>query len=337
VIDRWHGLVRCKLAFFNIEEIRAGTVKSQFDHVVTAGMLRLEDLSHRRVIFDSLFEGHGPEEFRAVTQSLAQEAWFDPARAIFLNNVFDDPPSHIKSVSWPWQMIDHAGWFSHVLGLGIDWKHITRDRAFVCLMRRRSTQRANLFRELRQRHGTDTYTVSYASMIDYTGYDPIAQTTIPVLLDGPVPGEQQHRAQNHDIFRCMINLVSETSNQEPCTEISWRTRFITEKTFKCFAWHQIPIWWSVPGLVADVRSLGFDVFDDLLLEHAYDTIQDPGLRLADMLDTLDHAIDGIHTAGIDRFYQQIFPRLERNNARLLEFKNARMSHWPEIIQRVKTI
>jgi len=336
-IDLWHGLVRCRLAFFNIQEIQQGRISQEFQNALNAGILTEQDLCTRRVVFDSLFEGQGPEEFQAVIDSLRDHPWFDLDRVIFLNNVFDDCSSEIKSVRWPWQMVNHCGWFDHVRGLGIDWSTITRDRDFVCLMRRRSTQRGHLFRSLRQRYAPSTYTISYASMIDYRGYDAIAETEIPVLLDGPTPGEQQHRAQDLSIFRCMINLVVETSNQEPSSEISWKSRFVTEKTFKCFAWHQVPIWWTVPGLVADVRSLGFDVFDDIMQDHCYDEIQNADHRIAAMLDTLDQAISKIHKVGIMQFHEQVFSRLQKNHDRLVELTNLRMPYWPEILQRVKTI
>jgi hypothetical protein len=112
---------------------------------------------------------------------------------------------------------------------------------------------------------------------------------------------------------------------------------VTEKTFKCFAWHQVPIWWTMPGLVADVRSLGFDVFDDIMQDHCYDEIQDPDRRITAMLDTLDQAISKIHNVGIMQFHEQVFSRLQKNHDRLVELANLRMPHWPEILQRVKTI
>jgi hypothetical protein len=36
---------------------------------------------------------------------------------------------------------------------------------------------------------------------------------------------------------------------------------------------QFPIWMAVPGLVAQIRNLGFDLFDDII-DHSYDNIED---------------------------------------------------------------
>lgn len=67
---------------------------------------------------------------------------------------------------------------------------------------------------------------------------------------------------------------------------TWDRKTFTEKTFKCFAMKQIPLFLSVPGYVNYVRSLGFDVFDDFV-NHSYDEETNSLLRIKKVALELD--------------------------------------------------
>ena len=332
-----HNYIEFKLWYYNIFEIKDKKILAGIEQSIRDGKITQEDLYSKKLVFNSLFEGHGQDEFFAVLESIKDQPWFNESRIVFLNNVFGNFDSPIKSVSWTWNMVNHGGFLDYVNSLEINWENLDRNRDFICLMRRRSYLRAKLFNRLRSKYHLDDYYVSYASMINYTEFDKIAGVQIPVLLDGHTFGAQQHSANDPRIFSSIINLVVETSNQEPTGDYCWRSRFASEKTFKCFAWHQIPIWWTVPNFVNDIRSLGFDVFDDLTHGHQYDSETDPDIRMESMLDTLDHVRSQIHFKGIDKFNKEIMPRFKKNYQKLIDFSNRRMSHWPEIINHVRSI
>ena len=67
-----------------------------------------------------------------------------------------------------------------------------------------------------------------------------------------------------------VEIITETSGFEKCF-------LITEKTTNSIIACNFPIWISSPGVVKFLRSMGLDVFDDII-DHSYDTIEDPYLR-----------------------------------------------------------
>ena len=302
---------------------------------VESGQISTADLS-RKIIFKSLCEGHGPKEITAVIDSLEKQAWFHRDRAVFLHNVFDQMPHDIKQVPWEWYMTNHSNWFQKFLQLEIDWPALEHDRWMLCLMRRPSNQRSQLLRQIMSKFDPDQYRVSYGSMIDTSRFDPESGQHIPILLDGPTPGDQQHQAQDIKFFTCVINLVVETSCQEQ-DPYAWSSRFITEKTFKCFGWKQLPVWFAYPGMVADVRSLGFDVFDDIIDHDQYDTVQDPAKRMIAVLDILQNFLHQHAHITPQDFYQQIYHRLQKNYDKLLELDSQRLPYWAQILRKCKHV
>lgn len=334
IVSLSHGFVWIKLLYLGTYDIESGDLIAAIDLAMQQKKITIEDLRTRRLVFDTLCEGHGHDEIRSALMSLRDQSWFDHARMIFLHNVFDDFSDIAKVVAWPEYMTNHCRWLDHFLDQKVNWNPLIRDKAFICIIRRRSDQRSRLIKQLRERFSPDQYHLSYASMIDYQAWDPIAELDIPVLLDGPTPGNQQHRATDKRFYQALINVIAETSNQ---FDSGWKTRFVTEKTFKCFAWRQIPIWWSMPGLVNDVRSLGFDVFDDIMQNHDYDFLEDPQERLEQVIVILEQAVKKIQKIGIQEYSTRIMPRLEKNWQRLLEIESLRLGHWPEIIRRVRNI
>lgn len=326
-----------KLLYYNYDEIKNGTVKTAIDQAVVDDFITQRDLTEKKIVFDSLMEGHGPREIKSLYQSLGNESWFDINRVVWLHQISDPLPPEIKNVKWDWYMVDHGAWLSSFKKLNIDCTTLQRTHDFICLMRRRSQQRAWLARDLYINFVPGTFFLSYASMIDYTEYDPIVQSQLPILLDGHTRDTvHQHRASDPRIFGCLINVIAETSNQEP-EQYGWCSQFVTEKTYKCFGWHQIPIWWTVPGLVDIVRKQGFDVFDDVMEDHHYDSIQDPSHRRNTMVSILKRAIAKISEEGRQRFNDRMMPRFVNNFNRLDDMYVRKLGHWPEILKNVDSI
>ena len=302
---------------------------------VESGQISTADLS-RKIIFKSLCEGHGPKEITAVIGSLEQQTWFDRDNVVFLHNVFDQIPDNIKQVPWGWYMTNHSNWLHKFLGLNLNWQDLFHDCWILCLMRRPSHQRSYLLRQLLERFDPDQCRISYASMISAPRFDPESGQHIPILLDGPTPGDQQHEAQDKRIFGCVVNLIVETSCQEK-DQYAWSSRFVSEKTFKCFGWKQLPVWFASPGLVSDVRSLGFDVFDDIIDHDQYDSINDPVKRMAVVLDIIEDFLNRHKDINPQDFYEQIYHRLEKNYNKLLDIDSKRLAHWSQILRKCKDV
>jgi hypothetical protein len=135
---------------------------------------------------------------------------------------------------------------------------------------------------------------------------------LPILLDGVVqrgPDCTEHN-QTNTIFRnCLFNIVVETSSQtDPGT---WRSQFVTEKTFKAFGLCQIPIWMAVPGLVSHVKAMGFDLFEDII-DHSYDNIINEAQRQQKVVEQIIQ-LDQLYS--LDKCQQlrtQLAQRLDNN-------------------------
>lgn len=314
----------------NVVDIKQKKISEDINSALESGVIQSKDL-HRRIIFNSLCEGHGPREMLAVIDSLSEEPWFGVNNSVFLHNVSEEIPNHIRHVPWTWYMVNHSSWLDKLLALDIDWKKISYDRWILCLMRRPSDQRSLFLRRLIERFTQDQIRLSYASMIDTPRFDHISGQQIPILLDGPTINDRYHSAQDPRIFSCVINLIVETSCQEKGTNY-WISRYASEKTFKCFGWRQLPVWFAAPGHVNDIRSLEFDVFDDII-DHGYDTVLDPSERMAALLDSLGNFLLCHKNTAPEDFYRSIEPRLDKNYQRLLELNSQRLPYWSYVMDR----
>jgi hypothetical protein len=187
------------------------------------------------------------------------------------------------AVSIPTWMTIHSNWFDYIESLTYN---DTIDRKFLCLMRRptpiRATVAENLIKlgkNVRMSFGCESNFLVSQFLHQFR-----PGTKLPILIDGIVDRDE-HSISEHDqsnplFHSCFFNIVVETSTQN--FKDSYSTKFITEKTFKAFALRQIPIWIAVPGLVAEVRKLGFELFDDIV-DHSYDLISDENLRVESVI------------------------------------------------------
>lgn len=128
--------------------------------------------------------------------------------------------------------------------------------------------------------------------------DPDLRHKFPVLLDqGKMSRNEAWTQSTSDQFMTpLINVVIESSydamlhldQHGALVQYSqfWDKLFFSEKTNKAFAFHQIPVFLTVPGYVHMLRQWGFDVFDDII-DHSYDTEQDPWLRIYKVADEVE--------------------------------------------------
>jgi hypothetical protein len=193
------------------------------------------------------------------------------------------------------------------------------DHKFLCLMRRPSPSRAMIARWLMDNNIDARF--SFGSMCrpevmgDYRHIFP--DCDLPITLDGIIDRATNNieHVQTNPIFHsCLFNMVVESSSQsDPGI---WRSIFLTEKTFKAFGLRQIPIWFAVPGFVAEVRKLGFDMFDDIV-DHSYDQVEDEHRRFTQVFDQIKKLNSQLDLSQCQQLRDSIHDRLNNNFATLL--------------------
>jgi len=273
---------------------------------LAAAGLNYDDIAGKKLLVDFRAEGQCDKTVAVLAQYL-KTLPFQDIMFVF-NTVVDTKSLPYRAVSNPTHLANFAGWFDRLDASGA---MSDIDTKFLCLMRRPSPSRARLARGLldiksiRLSFGS----MSPASMLgDY--HDMIPERLLPILLDGIVHRETglEHNQTNAIFKRCLFNIVAESGSQtDPGV---WRSQFISEKTFKAFGLRQIPIWFAVPGLVNNVRQLGFAMFDDII-DHNYDQIQDEQRRLEVVLDQV-HGLDSYNLEQCQQIKQSVTDRLNHN-------------------------
>lgn len=237
---------------------------------LSSNNLTIDDLKNSILLLDFLSEGHDPEVIEPLIDYLASLAGIDNIRVMFnaiINN--DNLPYRARSFK-----THFATWDGRFVNTG-DQSVVILENKFLCLARRPTSERAKFVSQLLDT--VPTIRASFGSgfpewSLEFQQYFP--GRTLPLLIDGDARNYVHNRAS--DIFRTsLFNIVVETSNQ--LDQNNWTSIFITEKTFKCFDLYQIPMWFTVPGTVSEVRKLGFDMFDDII-DHSYDSIDNQDAR-----------------------------------------------------------
>lgn len=284
------------------------------------------------ILFDSLYEGHGRSDFELARD---HSPWHNSDRCRWIGNVFDDAPMQDSELI-PGYMINHCGFLDHVRSLNIDWANLPRESMLVCLMRRPGLTRHQVCRHILKNYQEFDPVLSYGSLLDYQYFDENLKCNMPILLDGVHSrGNDYHLLTDARVFDSLINVVAETSDQlNHDGEFGYDTLFVTEKTFKAFAWHQIPVWIAVPGFVDCVRLMGFDVFDDLV-DHSYDKIQDYKQRLAAALASLDNLISRVDKYGIQKLHQNLLDRFKQNDVVLNRTRRLAKLSYQQGLERLR--
>jgi hypothetical protein len=263
-----------------------------------------------RLLLSFIDEGHSASQLEVLCKYFDQT---HGGRYSMLASAYVDSTKY-PIVGYTKSMVNHGDFLTNIQ------KHppteqIVLDKKFLCLIRRASPSRAVFGSELRQRIDPANIRMSFGSH-HHSGelreFQPLfPNDVLPILLDGIIPGD--NREKIYDVenlwYQSLFNIVVESSTQtDPDV---WTSIFITEKTFKAFAMCQVPVWFAVPGLVQQVRALGFDMFDDIV-DHSYDSIQDQNLRIQTVINTVS-ALDQQYT--IDHCQQlrfSLWHRLQAN-------------------------
>ncbi len=100
------------------------------------------------------------------------------------------------------------------------------------------------------------------------------------LLQVPYTNKGILHNYNHHISKLYqssyVEIISETTFFET-------SRFVTDKYIQSVLGANFPILISVEGTASALKDIGFDLFDDIV-DHSYDVISDPVLRLASAID-----------------------------------------------------
>jgi hypothetical protein len=238
--------------------------KNILAHDLKENSLTVDDLQDSILLLDFLSEGHDPAVINLLIDYLADLIGIDRIRVLF-NAIVDTSSLSYRARYFATHF---TTWDGRFVNDG-DQSAIKLENKFLCLARRPTEERAKFVSQVLE--SVPTVRASFGSgfpgdSLRFQKY--FTNHTLPILMDGDARNYVHNLAS--DAFRtCLFNIIIETSNQLDSN--NWTSIFLTEKTFKCFDLYQIPIWFTVPGTVAEVRKLGFDLFDDIV-NHSYDDI-----------------------------------------------------------------
>jgi hypothetical protein len=288
-------------------------VRQQINQDLTDSKIDFTTLTHCKLVVSFLGEGHSPDIIKHLIDQL--KLWPVQDMLVVFNACVEVDNLPYRAICYKDYMINHNGWFNRIENIS---DSLRVDNKFLCMMRRPSSSRACLTNRLLS--NIESIKLSFGckdQAQDLTAYQSlIPNRDLPILIDGIVDRKSiynEHDQSNLVFHRCLFNIVVESSSQtDPGI---WRSQFITEKTFKAFGMRQIPLCMAVPGLVAQVRSLGFDMFDDIV-NHDYDHMQDEDLRQQMLVEQIIKLNQIYSVEHCQQLRNNLQSRLEQNFQRL---------------------
>jgi len=231
--------------------------------------------------------------------------------------------------------LNYCYFYDDLVKENIDWANIEIDRSILSLASRHTENRARLTKELLDLAGercrasfgiTDHYPMSERENRMYK--DIMNPYSVPLRhgTDEKITSEVrlQHNPPGHQLYRSLVSIIHETNDNQH-TGI-----FLTEKSFKVFAWHQLPIFVATPGHIDTVRRLGFDVFDDII-DHSYDnSVSTPHVHRMKILTVVAKFLREYPTIeDIQTLRRTLWPRIVANNELLIDLNKAKaIEPWP---------
>jgi hypothetical protein len=202
--------------------------------------------------------------------------------------------------------VEHMGGFTYIVDRAMYWHYLDNIQNGTDI----TDENAKILRSYEVKS-----TVSFQEL--FAPYDYPLNIEDSDIIDNV----QQHTALDQKFFSAMVNIICET------TEHDHQPINLSEKTFKAFAWHQIPVWHASPGHAKVTRDLGFDLFDDII-NHDYDSITTYNERTDKLIESLINFKNAY--PDVNKLRTMIWDRLENNNKllaklveeeRLLEVEN----------------
>ena len=276
--------------------------------------LTVEQLKKYCIIVNPDWEGHNARDIDPFRQMLG-ELGFPLQQFGVLFSCYEDTDSLPYPAECNTQRLIYiAHWHAILKKQNVQFKNIAMDCKLVVLMRRASESRCIIAKKLLDRFRSEDLRITLGTFphtIPDEWREMVNPYSYPMYVENDRSGEQEKFNPEHDLFyKSPTQLVVETSHETD--RLAWRNIFVTEKSYKVFAWHQFPIWYAVPGLVGKVRDMGFDLFDDLI-DHSYDKDTNPLTRM-DSVVAEAHRFSNLDTVALRQTHWQ---RLE-NNARIVD-------------------
>lgn len=230
--------------------------------------------------------------------------------------------------------INSCCFYENLLQENIDWENIEVDRPVISLAGRPTENRVRFTKKLIDLCGdrarislgnvsqfplSDNQRMQYERLMHPYSF-PFSQYTDNKIL-GYIP--EQHGVPGHQLFKSLLSIVNETN------DFLNKNVQLSEKSFKVFAWHQIPVFMASPKQVETVRNIGFDVFDDII-DHSYDFAPNIDLHDAKILNIVAKFLKAYPTIGsVNELRKKLYPRLKANNDLLYSlYNNRKYEPWP---------
>jgi hypothetical protein len=119
-----------------------------------------------------------------------------------------------------------------------------------------------------------------------------------------------------EYYSNILNLVTDNAvGFDDSDNFKYGTITLTEKAWKPFKTHQLPLYIGLPGYVDVIRNLGFDIYDDFI-DHSYDKEMNHIERIKMVVDELNR----ITKLDMLEFYNTNRKRFVKNCANIYKLK-----------------
>lgn len=230
----------------------------------------------------------------------------------------DSPVRHIHTI------VDECSDFVTILK-DFQPSVLTPQHHFVCLNNSHRWQRFGLVQEILNRG------LQSQGRISYLKAPPVPAWGFPIVLENmELTWIEQRDIKMPALADALYNVICETAYepQPGAPLITHHRPGMTEKSYKCFALFQVPIWLAPYRAVACYRELGFDVFDDVV-DHSYDLELDPAKRIGMVADQVELLCEQ-STDQLVQLKYELQPRFEHNWQRLRHYAhnfNTELPQW----------
>lgn len=270
-----------------------------------------ESVEKRKFIVLKIFYEPMLPEFIHYATKLIHDLGYDQDNCLILAGIGIEVNKLYKTKIIPYHCMNYYNWYNNLFNSNVDFSTIKCTKHFLCLARRASVDRAKLIREMLFNFNKDSI-ISFAfkeidskpaAVIHDKCKNIIRPFSLPILPKNDAK-YFHHASPDYYFYECLINLVAESIPSH---------MHISEKTWKAFAWHQIPIFFGPVKIVHTLKELGFDLFDDILENHYYDNEYDNDKRIMSIIRILKNFKRKYPTTdALNKLRKEIFPRLEKN-------------------------